>query len=913
MRSCLLFVLALFSASASAQQSPCYWFGQYFKCFPPLGYLLSGQQPINFGDATTDYVTIKAPASVTTYSLTLPPIQGANGTFLENNGSGALTWAAGPVGPTGPAGPTGDAGGATGPTGSIGPTGAIGATGATGPTGANGTNGATGATGPTGALPSLPLSVVNGGTGESTYSIGSVIFFDGTYLNQNNANLFWDNTDGRLGIGTSSPGYKLDVSGTFNSGGDANFTTSAAFDGSSSGQTKVKAAATAAGTLTLPAVTDTLTANAAAQTLSNKTLTDPIMSSYWDSTEISTPSSPGSGILRLYSKSGDNLYTLNSAGVETQVGSGTGGINYLQAGSSTAASWTASDAGVTVATTTSNLPRSTTTPTGILFTGVSGSTAFGYYDFTLDPADYNVKEQVQFAQNGLIGSYAANNFQVAVYSCTIAWSSGTCGGTSTRLPLSTDSSSISGLPAMEGTYRTTFDAPGSAAKYIQFQIGLNSSNTNAIVLSDIIVGPGQAVQGAAVTQWQSYTPTVNVTGTGTGTSASYGQWRRVGDTLEIEGYFTPNATSTVVVTASLPTGYTINTAALSGSGSTSEDVLGHGYYAGSTNNSLSVVYGTSTSVSFAGTGNTVRYGSSATVTSGNTLQYHYIVPVNELAGSGTVNVSQSDLSYYYSAGNTWGTTNTSATTSQGPGGVLGGTTTPSGPYFQYTFTPTTIGPVGTKPQLEISADQIHWSPMGSALSGITGIIENLRYDGTNYIGGGVSTTTSGALLVTFGKYAYGTSGAWNGTWYWRVTVGLPGQAVGFGAAYQNVGALGLVSYEDSGTFTASFTGAQTVAVMVRYARVGKHVDLFIPPSGLAPCSTASTFLATGAVPLALRPASGTPCWSFGIQNNGTFPGSPGQLCLSASTGDLIYESDNAADNWTGTCGFYDSVISYNIN
>jgi hypothetical protein len=76
---------------------------------------------------------------------------------------------------------------------------------------------------------------------------------------------------GNVGIGSSSPGYKLDVAGTFNSGGDANFTTSAAFDGSSSGQTKVKAAATAAGTLTLPAATDTLTANAAAQTLTNKT------------------------------------------------------------------------------------------------------------------------------------------------------------------------------------------------------------------------------------------------------------------------------------------------------------------------------------------------------------------------------------------------------------------------------------------------------------------------------------------------------------------------------------------------------------------------------------------------------------------------------------------------------------------
>lgn len=43
-------------------------------------------------------------------------------------------------------------------------------------------------------------------------------------------------------------------------------------------------------------------------------------STYLDYTEIATPSNPSSGVLRLYSKSGDSLYTLNSAGTETQVG-----------------------------------------------------------------------------------------------------------------------------------------------------------------------------------------------------------------------------------------------------------------------------------------------------------------------------------------------------------------------------------------------------------------------------------------------------------------------------------------------------------------------------------------------------------------------------------------------------------------
>ncbi len=42
---------------------------------------------------------------------------------------------------------------------------------------------------------------------------GSVAFHNGTILSQDNSNLFWDDTNNRLGIGTVSPGNKLDVIG----------------------------------------------------------------------------------------------------------------------------------------------------------------------------------------------------------------------------------------------------------------------------------------------------------------------------------------------------------------------------------------------------------------------------------------------------------------------------------------------------------------------------------------------------------------------------------------------------------------------------------------------------------------------------------------------------------------------------
>jgi hypothetical protein len=56
------------------------------------------------------------------------------------------------------------------------------------------------------------LAVANGGTNAGAFNAGSVVFAgaSGTYT-QDNSNLFWDNTNKRLSIGTSQPNYKLYV------------------------------------------------------------------------------------------------------------------------------------------------------------------------------------------------------------------------------------------------------------------------------------------------------------------------------------------------------------------------------------------------------------------------------------------------------------------------------------------------------------------------------------------------------------------------------------------------------------------------------------------------------------------------------------------------------------------------------
>lgn len=59
----------------------------------------------------------------------------------------------------------------------------------------------------------LPLG--NGGTGSTSFTAGSVIFSNGTILTQDNANLFWDDTGNKLGIGTVNPGRPLHIVTSF--------------------------------------------------------------------------------------------------------------------------------------------------------------------------------------------------------------------------------------------------------------------------------------------------------------------------------------------------------------------------------------------------------------------------------------------------------------------------------------------------------------------------------------------------------------------------------------------------------------------------------------------------------------------------------------------------------------------------
>lgn len=104
--------------------------------------------------SSTDFIFIEAPSLGSSITFTLPPTTGTNGQYLTSLGDGSLTWTT----------YSGGGGGAS----------------------------------------------VAGNTGEVQFNNSSS--FDAS------SNLFWDNTNNRLGIGTNTPAYTLDVNGPIRTG-----------------------------------------------------------------------------------------------------------------------------------------------------------------------------------------------------------------------------------------------------------------------------------------------------------------------------------------------------------------------------------------------------------------------------------------------------------------------------------------------------------------------------------------------------------------------------------------------------------------------------------------------------------------------------------------------------------------------
>lgn len=528
--------------------------------------------------------------------------------------------------------------------------------------------------------------------------------------------------------------------------------------------------------------------------------------------------------------------------------------NYMYKGSSSASGWTASGAGVTVATSTDStaVPRPNTTGSGIQITGVSGSTAYAYYRFIIDPADYSRKLKLVFDMAPVSG-YASSDFKVDVYSFTNAgYSTG-----STRLALSTDSSAISALPNLTGTFKTTFDAPTATSKWVEVRVGLNGTNTHSVIFSDFICGPGLVTQGAAVGPWTSYTLSITSSGSAPakGTvSVDNAIYRRVGDCMEIKYTYRQTVAGTAGTGQyrfSLPSGFTVNNTVTPGSGNVPHVVGAATVSSGAANVDLVGIVSTPANTAngtyleiFVGDETTnVSYVGAGVADLGNTntsYSFSAVVPVNEWSGSGAINVLQNDIEYASNSG-TWDASDTTSFQYGPAGQIMGGSLT--GARTKRVRFPTPIS-ANSFIRISVSENQVVWLEANGGTVNGNPIILTLDTTGAAALSSGITWKyVSGSATdidVTFNKYqsiANDDSPVVNwpsSNGYWRAEKISGVQAVGFALA--DASNAGLV-----GTGTQTFAGPKTFSGLVTASASGGGIAIESARSAPAASDTQNVY------------------------------------------------------------------------
>ena len=285
------------------------------------------------------------------------------------------------------------------------------------------------------------------------------------------------------------------------------------------------------------------------------TLTSPTVTNEITQAHTSTPSAPASGYMKIYPKSDGKYYTLDSSSVETQLGSGGSGKNYLQSvfdGAAVTGFTAYADAAASVPvdmtggspnadlTFAASASSPLTGTSSILFTHTANNRQGSGWSATISLDVSDRGKVLAFSMNYAIasGTYASGDLVFYAYDVT-----------NSTLIQPTPYSILNHSLGSDRFFAELQTSSSTASLQIGFHVATSTATAYTMKMDDMVFGPQAKLYGSVATDWTSYTPTFVGAGSPT---ITYGRYRRVGTDVELDVKMVAGTPTAVPLSMSLP-------------------------------------------------------------------------------------------------------------------------------------------------------------------------------------------------------------------------------------------------------------------------------------------------------------------------------------------------------------------------